>query len=309
MHLAIPLSIALLGASSGLAAGARVLVVPYAGEGAALVEQGLRAGAVAIPGTEVADAATTAALIEGAKSTGLDCAASAGAAAEDGGCWLRVALLGGLDTVVFANALGVTRASAEGSTTSAPLAPGDAGWASAVRRAFGLESALRVTLSPSSATATVDGTPAPPGVIEGIAPGSHVVAATAPGFQPMSTTVGVAPGAIAEVNLLMVAVEPAVSGLPSTLLWGGVAGVGVGLGVGAAIVGYAQASNNCSTVSCGPPGDPTDDALSKEQQKELAAAQEEGRVNATTVTLIGIGVGAGISVISAAVLASSFFLQ
>ena len=282
MHLAFSL---LLITATAAEAGPRVLVVPFAGDNAEVVERGLREGAGSVAGADVADAATTAALIDGAKSTGLDCTA------DDGACWLKVALLGGLDHVVYADSLGVTCVSATGATTSATLSSGDASWAAAVRRAFKTESALRIAVAPPTAQTTVDGLPLSSPLVEGLSPGSHVVAAAAPGFEPMTTTVGVAPGAVADVNLALVATAPGeASVLPAALVWGGVSALALGVALGTGIATYGWFSSDCTfspSVGCPASTKPRADSFS----------------------VVAIGVGVGVGALGATAIAGSFAVQ
>ncbi len=274
------------------AAGPRILVVTPSipagpGDAAAEIEAGLRDGAAAIPGAVVADAASAAVLVDDAKSTGLECAVA------DGACWLRVAVLGGLDHVVFVSGTNVTWLSAAGSRTALVLQPTrSTSWAAAVRRTAGLESALSVTVTPPDANVTVDGIVVVGGVVEGLAAGPHAVAAAAPAFMSATTTVTLTAGEMGRANMTLAAEvvpvpPPGPSGLSTALRYGGggAAVLGVGVGTTAFIVGQASCydgkSFQCTT---------TNDGL------------------ADTLTLAGIGVIVGVGGVGAAALASSFFI-
>lgn len=216
------LAVALL-ASTSASAASKVLVVPSTRADAAVVDAGLRTGLASVADAQAADPAATASLIEGARSSGLTCGP------DDGACWLRLAVLGGLDHVVFVSGDAVTHASAAGSRVSPALGATDAAWASAVRRAFAAESAFRITANPAAAVVKLDDV-VTTGVVEGVVPGSHVVAASAAGYVDKLSTVVVAAGDVRDVVVTLDAVPVAPpTPPPSPLFIGGLVGVGVGV--------------------------------------------------------------------------------
>lgn len=252
-------------------AGPRVLIVTPVGVNAADVEAGLRSGAASVPGAVVADATAAASLVDDARSTGLDCPL------DDGACWLRVAVLGGFDHIVMATADTVTQVSAAGSSSSPVI---DGHWSSAVRRAFLLESAVRLTLAPASATANVDGAAFVNGIAEGVTPGAHTVSATAPGFTPASTSVNVPPGAIALVALELTPEQVAVaSSLRPTLFWSGVGGIAAGVVGGAGVAGGGWLAGGCSF------GD----------EETAASCDDLGLANAYSIAGIAVGSALGLA--------------
>lgn len=223
--------------ASGRADAAKVLVVPAAGD--ASVEAGVRDGVGGVPDAEVADAAAVAALMEGAKSAGIACAA------DDGACWLRLAALGGLDHVVFVSGSTVTHVTAKETTSSAAFGAGQAAFAAACRRAFGLEAAVRITAVPTDAAVTFDNkavvasVAGGPVVVEGVVPGAHVVGGSAVGYAPQLVTVTVPAGSVTDAHVALVAEAPPPPPLSTLTLVGGVVG---GLGAAAFITGLGLGS-------------------------------------------------------------------
>lgn len=220
-------AVAVLLLASGAADAAKVLVVPSRAADAVVVEAGVREGVGAVPDVEVADAAATAALMEGATSAGLDCGA------DDGACWLRLAVLGGLDHVVFVSGTTVTHVTAKATTSSAALGATQAHFAAACRRAFGLESAVRIAPGPAGAAFAVSFDNAAvkaPWVVEGVVPGAHVVGVTAAGYTSQLVTASVPAGTVTDVDVTLVAVVPETTSMSTQdiVFYSGVAVAAVG---------------------------------------------------------------------------------
>jgi len=256
---ALPACLALLGA----AAGPRVLLVPPQGprETAVPVQAALRQGALAVPDATVATAAETAALVDDAAAAGVACAAA------DGACWLRLAVLAGFDHVVFVDGDRVVRVTGDAAAPTVSSSPttgtNPAAWAAALRRAFGLEAALRVRPQPPGAAIVVDDVPRP--VVAGVAvvfvaPGTHAIAATAPGFLPVDRAMMAAAGDIVDVVVELPPAPVGPSAASLALRWGGVgtlavAAVATTTLLAAGQLPYLACYDDDAPAGCAPDGD------------------------------------------------------
>lgn len=271
-------------------AGTKMFVVPSTGPSAAAIDAGLRGGLATLPGITVADATATATLIEDGNQTGITCAA------DDGQCWLRLAVLGGFDHVVYVSGAAVTQAGAAGPQSSPALGTTEAHWKFALRRAFRLDGALRLK-APKGSTVKLDDVAAQPeSVVEGLAAGAHVVTVTAPGFVARTLNIVVAAGAIDELvvtldpsNDVVVPPEPSpASGLSPLFLTGGVvAGVGVLTALGGVVVAVG---GELEALAVDEQEGGSEGCSSPERSADVAAACDQGQLG-WLVTIAGVVVG------------------
>jgi hypothetical protein len=237
-------------------------------------------------GSVVLGAQATVELLADAKAAGVTCATA------DVACWLRLAELGGYESVVFFVDGTVTVASASGTHHATVGGPGAVALQAATRRAMGLAGELRVTVTPLSAKVSIDG--ADVDTVEGlaivsVALGDHVVGVRHPGYVDVVEHAIVEAGAPVELAVVLAPHELATSSPSSTrtaLSWTG----GALLGLSAVAAGTLVAVGQGPYLACyeaSPPQGCREGGTIRQTADDTALA-------AVVVGVAGVAAGLGI---------------